>query len=84
MKTEGEDRRIGPDGGEGELQLLYSRMIAPFWDFQAGLRYEIRCEFAPYVGISWQRKLGDSADFTRDEGAQVDDLSVLAGLRLWF
>jgi len=63
VKTEGEDRRTGPDGGEGELQLLYSRMIAPFWDFQVGLCYEIRREFAPYVGISWQRKLGDSAEW---------------------
>jgi len=57
-----------------------------FNDVELGLRlrYEMRREFAPYVGISWLRKLGDSEDFARDEGAQVDDLSLVAGLRLWF
>jgi len=41
-------------------------------------------EFVPYIGIYWQRKPGDSAEFTRDEGTQVDDFSLLAGLRVWF
>ncbi len=55
-------------------------------DIELGLRlrYEIRREFAPYVGISWQRTLGDSADMARDEDVQVDDLSLVAGVRLWF
>ncbi|HCJ17166.1 MAG TPA: copper resistance protein CopB, partial [Hyphomonas sp.] len=31
------------DGGveEAEIQALYSRAVAPFWDIQAGLRYDI-------------------------------------------
>jgi copper resistance protein B len=33
-------------------------------DIQIGLhlRYEIRRQFAPYVGVEWVRKLGDTAD----------------------
>ena len=32
------------------------------------LRYEVRREFAPYIGVSWDRKLGDSADFAQALG----------------
>lgn len=48
------------------------------------LRYEIKREFAPYVGISWHRKLGNTADFARADGEDVDSLSVVAGIRFWF
>lgn len=40
LKTEGADRQTGGDGGEWEAQALYSRLVDPFWDFQAGLRYD--------------------------------------------
>lgn len=40
FKTEGEIESGGGSGGETELQLLYSRMIASFWDFQAGIRID--------------------------------------------
>jgi copper resistance protein B len=50
----------------------------------ARLRYEIRREFAPYLGISWHRKIGESADFVREEGGDIDVLSFVAGVRLWF
>ena len=171
VKTEG-DKIFGDDVEEAEVQVLYSRFIAPFWDLQAGLRYdfrpnpsrsfavlgveglapywfeveaagfisddgdvsarveaeyeilftqrliaqpllevnlaaqdveelgigsgftdielglrlryEIRREFAPYIGFSWTRRLGNTADFTRDEGEDVGDLAVVAGVRLWF
>lgn len=48
------------------------------------LRYELAREFAPYVGVSWERKLGKTADFARGEGESVDDLFFVAGVRLWF
>lgn len=170
IKTEGEN--TGNKTEEAELQILYSRAIAPFWDFQAGLRrdfqpdpernwltlgfqglapylfevdtalfigpsgrtavrleaeyeilftqrlilspeleinlhgqddsktgtgsglsdieaglrlrYEIRREFAPYVGINWWKKYADTADFARDEGEQISDLQFVAGIRAWF
>ena len=48
------------------------------------LRYEIRREMAPYVGISWQRAYGGTADFARAAGAGVAGAAVVAGLRLWY
>ena len=48
------------------------------------LRYEIRREFAPYVGIHWERKFGETADLSRANGEDVDELSFVAGLRVWF
>lgn len=174
LKTEGEDRRSG-DSGEWEVQALYSRLVAPFWDFQAGLRhdriygardrdrsfavvgfeglapywfevtpalflsedgdlsarftasyellftqrlilqpsfeinaaaqkvqefdvgsgindvelglrlrYEIEREFAPYIGVSWTNKLGETADIARSEGEETRDFAVMAGVRFWF
>ena len=176
MKTEGERRLSEDHGGEIEVQLLYSRLLTPFWDVQAGvrydqrygagpdlsqtfatlgleghapywveaepalfisddgdvlarltgaydlpltqrliaqprfelnlaaqgverfgigagvndielglrLRYEIWREFAPYIGISWLRQLGDTADIARREGDVVDNLAFVVGVRLWF
>lgn len=175
MKFEGDDQ-TSANGGELELQALYSRMIAPFWDLQVGLRYdrqygsgpdqdrsfavlgvqglapyrfevepalfisedgdvsarlvgtydllfsqrlilqprfetniaassvprfgvgsglndvqlglrlryEVRREFAPYIGVSWKRQYGDTADLTRAEGGDVDNLALVAGFRVWF
>lgn len=175
-RSEGDKRTSGPSGGEFEVQALYSRHVAPFWDLQVGLdrsetfgsgtdhqrtravigfdglapywfeaepqlligdggdisarftttmdlfitqrliaqprfeinpathddtdfgiksgvnnielglrlRYEIRREFAPYVGVSWIRKLGKTEDLARDEGEEYRDLSFVLGARLWF
>ncbi|HEY0647169.1 copper resistance protein B [Phenylobacterium sp.] len=48
------------------------------------LRYEIRREFAPYVGVHYERKFGDTADFARAAGEDRDDLRVVLGVRAWF
>ena len=170
LKTEGE--RVDGDSEEVELQLLYSRAIAAYWDFQAGwrgdlrphpdrnwlaagfkglapyffsidaaifigesgrtaarfdveydilftqrliltpefetnfygkkdvergigsglsamefglrLRYEIRREFAPYIGLNWWKIFGDTADFAKVAGQDTDDLQMTLGLRAWF
>ena len=176
LKTEGEWRTSGERGGEGEVQALYGRLIAPFWDFQIGLRYdqfsgasfdrsrgfaviglqglaryrfelepalfisqdgdvsarltatydilltqrlilqprvdfdvavqsakkfgvgegvnslwlglrlryEIRREFAPYVGVHWLGRFGETADLARRGGGRADDIAVVCGVRLWF
>ena len=175
IKTEGEVE-VADGAGEAELQLLYGRLIAPFWDFQAGLRYdqtfgpdgapgrafavigiqglapyqfeveaslfvshegdvsarfgadykllltqrlilqpdleinvaaqqveefgvgsglndielglrlryEVSRQFAPYVGISWTRKFGQTAEFAREEGESTDNLAIVGGIRLLF
>ena len=48
------------------------------------LRYEIRREFAPYIGVNWTRKFGKTADFARDEGEDTSDFQFVAGIRAWF
>ena len=57
-----------------------------FNDVELGvrLRYEIRREFAPYIGVSWTRLLGNTADFARREGSEVDNLAFVIGVRIWF
>ena len=55
-------------------------------DIELGLRlrYEIAREFAPYVGLSWDRKLGDTADFARAAGENPSSTSLVLGVRAWF
>ncbi len=55
-------------------------------DIELGLRlrYEIRREFAPYMGVSWHRKIGGTATLAEADGEDVDVLSFVAGVRLWF
>lgn len=176
IETEGEIGVAGDGSGEAELQVLYGRLVSPFWDFQAGLRYdqvfgpgrdpgrafavigiqglapylfeidaslfisedgdvsarfeteyqflltqrlilqpelevnvaaqqveefgvgsglndielslrlryEVSRQFAPYVGVSWTRKFGQTAEFAREEGESTDNFAVVGGLRLLF
>ncbi len=55
-------------------------------DLEAGLRlrYEIRREIAPYIGVNWEKQYGDTADFTRAAGGKTEEGMVVAGIRLWF
>jgi copper resistance protein B len=48
------------------------------------LRYEIRREFAPYLGMVWSRKFGETADLTRNQGDDAEEVQLVAGLRVWF
>jgi len=48
------------------------------------LRYEIRRELAPYVGVSRVWKTGGTADRVRAVGGQVAGTAWVAGLRLWY
>ncbi len=50
----------------------------------ARLRYEVRREIAPYIGVSWQRSVGDTADFARVAGDDVGSVSFVAGIRTWY
>lgn len=175
FRSEGESTTSGASATDAELQLLYSRMVAPFWDVQVGarydtlsgsgpdrsrwlgvvgfqgfapyrfdvepalfvseegdvsarltgttdwlltqrlilqprletevaaqdveefgigegleylelglrLRYEVRREIAPYVGIEWEKLLGQTADFARAEGDDDSSLALVFGLRVW-
>ena len=48
------------------------------------LRYEIRREFAPYVGVTYDRKFGKTADYARAAGEDVEDTRLVFGVRAWF
>ena len=48
------------------------------------LRYEIRREFAPYIGVVWQRVFGGTAGFRHADGKSVFDRQLVAGMRIWF
>jgi copper resistance protein B len=48
------------------------------------LRYEIRREFAPYLGLQWERKFGGTAELARADGRDASELALVAGLRVWF
>jgi copper resistance protein B len=55
-------------------------------DAEAGLRlrYEIRRELAPYVGVEWSRRFGESVEFARTAGEDVTDMQWVVGVRVWF
>jgi len=57
-----------------------------FSDMTAGLRlrYEIRREFAPYIGVEWQGRFGDTADYVRAADESTRETWVMAGVRFWF
>ena len=178
VKTEGRQALSQGGRGEGDLQLLYGRLISPFWDFQIGaralsnlgngsfrrntrtyavigfqglapgnfdvepaiyisdrgevsgeltisadlyltqrlilqprfqgevtiqgdrrfetgaggsqidlgvrLRYDIRREIQPYVGLSWLRSFGANASLAREAGDTYDRIGLVAGLQLWW
>jgi copper resistance protein B len=50
----------------------------------ARLRYEFIPEFAPYIGVEYERAFGDTADFRRADGEKAGGWSFLVGLRTWF
>lgn len=53
-------------------------------EFGLRLRYEIRREVAPYIGILWTRACGDTTNFARQEGDDASEVSAIAGIRVWF
>ena len=54
------------------------------FELGARLRYELQREFAPYVGVEWARKTGDTARLARAAGEDAGAVSLVAGLRVWF
>ena len=48
------------------------------------LRYEFAREFAPYVGVSQEWRIGGSADFARAVGEDPSVTNYVVGVRFWF
>ena len=55
-------------------------------DFELGLRmrYEVKREFAPYIGVEWQTKAGRTARLTRLAGDDASFVNFVAGVNFWF
>jgi copper resistance protein B len=53
-------------------------------DFGLRVRYEFKREFAPYVGVTWNHKFFDTADYAREDGDSVRSTRLALGVRLWF
>jgi copper resistance protein B len=64
------ERGIGPGLSSGEAGLR--------------LRYEIRREFAPYIGVTWNRKFFGTGDFAEAAGADKGAAKLALGVRTWF
>ena len=48
------------------------------------LRYEIRRELAPYIGVRWERLYGETRDMARAAGGDPSRTSLVVGIRAWF
>lgn len=48
------------------------------------LRYEVRRELAPYIGVEWVNQYGGTEAFTRAAGRDPSDSRLMMGLRYWF
>jgi copper resistance protein B len=70
--TASDDRAIGVGSGLTDLELGLR------------LRYALTPEFGPYVGVNWERKLGDTADLARAANEARSDTRLVLGIRAWF
>lgn len=59
---------------------------AGFSDIDAGLRlrYEIDRKFAPYIGVAYEGKFGETASLARRAGESTSDVRFVFGARSWF
>lgn len=53
-------------------------------ELSARLRYEFSRQFAPYMGVSWESKLGETAAIARRKDEPVSRVYFVGGLRLNF
>jgi copper resistance protein B len=53
-------------------------------DIGLRLRYELRRELAPYLGVMWRRKWQGTADLAEEAGESTGGPRVVAGLRAWW
>lgn len=52
--------------------------------FGLRLRYEFTRQFAPYLGVEWSHKFGQTAELARAAGEARGETRWVAGLRFWF
>lgn len=69
--------------GKSDPERLVGRGLSDL-QISLRLRYEVRREFAPYVGVGWFRRFGEAAQLARSAGEGTNELQLVAGLRVWF
>ena len=69
-------------GKDDEQNLLGSGLSSSAIGFR--MRYEFTRQFAPYVGIEWSNKFGNTADYAKLNGQSSNDRSFVAGIKFWF
>lgn len=52
--------------------------------FGLRLAYEIRREFAPYIGMNWWQKFGQTASYATADGNETSGSQLVAGVKFWF
>lgn len=59
---------------------------AGFSDIDTGLRlrYEFSRKFAPYIGVAYEGKFGQTAGFARNVGESTGAVRFVFGVRTWF
>ncbi len=53
-------------------------------EFSLRLRYDITSHFAPYIGVGWEWRFGESADLARAAGEDTSEFALRAGVSAWF
>ncbi len=78
---------------EPEVELNAALQEVPEWGVGSGLtsselglrlRYEIRREFAPYIGYLWQRSYAGTANLLHAGGEPPRRSSFVAGVTVWY
>ncbi|MDE2051610.1 MAG: copper resistance protein B [Gammaproteobacteria bacterium] len=52
-------------------------------DFGLRLRYELRRELAPYIGVTYETRYGATADMAHAAGIATNEVRFVAGIRAW-
>jgi len=48
------------------------------------LRYEVKREFAPYIGVTWNNKFSGTADLAEANSEETSSSAFIIGLKAWF
>jgi copper resistance protein B len=53
-------------------------------ELELRLRYQVTREFSPYVGVTYGRTFGGTADYAKAAGEDDTETSFVVGVRTWF
>jgi copper resistance protein B len=48
------------------------------------MSYQVTRKFAPYIGVSWRRDVGETASLKRADGEDTNATAFVTGVKLWF